>query len=52
MSVGDLGIADGRRVLIVDDVITSGATLSEAARIIREAGTSDVFAMTLCHTEG
>lgn len=52
MSVRDLGVAQGKKVLVIDDVVTSGATLSEAARILREAGVSDVFAMTLSHTEG
>ncbi|MBV9925681.1 MAG: ComF family protein [Acidobacteria bacterium] len=52
MGAGDLGLAAGRKVLVVDDVITSGATLSEAARLLRDAGVSDVYGMTICHTEG
>jgi hypothetical protein len=52
MDAGDLGAATGRRVLIVDDVITSGATLTEAARLLREAGVADVYALTMSHTEG
>lgn len=34
------------RILLVDDVRTSGATLHEAARVIRETG-SDVYTLTL-----
>lgn len=52
MRAGDLGIGVGRSVLLVDDVTTSGATLKEAARLLRGAGAADVYAVTLSHTEG
>lgn len=52
MLAGELGVAAGRVVLLVDDVTTSGATLREGARVLRDAGAADVVAMTMSHTEG
>ena len=37
----------GQRVLLVDDIVTSGATLRECARMLRQAGAKSVTAMTL-----
>ena len=41
-----------RRVLLVDDVVTSGATMNEAARALKEAGASSVSGLAMSHTEG
>ena len=38
---------EGRRVCLVDDVMTTGATLHEAKRILREAGARSVSAAVL-----
>jgi ComF family protein len=36
----------GLHVLLVDDILTTGSTLSECARVLREAGARSVYAVT------
>jgi len=52
MEVERIGLCQGRCVLVVDDVITSGSTMKAAAAHLRSAGASNVIGMALCHTEG
>ena len=37
----------GKRVVLVDDVVTSGSTLSECAALLRQAGAKEVWCLTL-----
>jgi hypothetical protein len=48
----DRNLVDGRGVLLVDDVVTSGSTLRSAARALLAAGATSVVAAALSHTEG
>jgi predicted amidophosphoribosyltransferase len=36
----------GLRVLLIDDVLTTGSTLSECARVLRRAGAASVYGAT------
>ena len=40
----------GRTVIVVDDVMTTGATVSECARVLKRAGAAKVYAATVAHT--
>lgn len=48
--VPDPSKVQGRRVLLIDDILTTGATLEEGAKTLREAGAAQVVAATLCRT--
>ncbi len=40
----------GKRVMLIDDVMTSGATLNVAAKVLKQAGASHVTAMVFART--
>jgi ComF family protein len=37
----------GKKIIIVDDVITTGATVRELAKILKESGAKDIFALSV-----
>jgi predicted amidophosphoribosyltransferase len=43
-------VAD-RKILIVDDIITTGATIKEVARLLLKNGAKEIYAVALAHTE-
>jgi ComF family protein len=49
-TVTDPSEVAGRIVLLIDDVFTTGTTVSECARILRRAGASKVFVATAART--
>ena len=40
----------GRTVIVVDDVMTTGSTVSECARVLKKAGAEKVWAATVART--
>lgn len=46
-SLGNGANVAGKRILLVDDIVTSGATLNECARILKTAGAAEIICVTL-----
>ena len=47
----DPELVAGKRILLIDDIVTTGSTLSECARILRSAGAAKVTCVTLACTK-
>ncbi|MBQ5580942.1 MAG: ComF family protein, partial [Clostridia bacterium] len=37
-----------RKVLIVDDIYTTGSTLDEVARVLKDGGVKEVYGLCIC----
>lgn len=48
--VKDPAEIEGKRILLVDDVFTTGATVNECSKVLRAEGASDVHVLTLGRT--
>ncbi len=46
----DSFVISGKRILLIDDIYTTGSTLRHAAKLLRKAGADYVFALTLARS--
>ena len=46
-AVPRLAAVRNKTIILIDDVSTSGATLSEAARTLKQAGAKKIFALVV-----
>jgi len=44
------GKVKGKNVILLDDVVTSGATMKECAEVLYESGVANVIGLTLART--
>ncbi len=48
-AVGKPELIRGRNIILIDDVTTTGATLTEAKRVLKRSGAKKVIAFTIAH---
>jgi predicted amidophosphoribosyltransferase len=49
-SVNRTGLVAGKRILLLDDVMTTGSTMDECAKELKKAGADMVIAATIART--
>ena len=41
---------EGKRILLIDDVMTTGATVNECARVLKRSGSKEICVITIAYT--
>ena len=49
-AINDTNAVKGRKIVLVDDVETTGSTLRECANVLKKAGAKEIYALTLART--
>ncbi len=42
-------LVEGKNIMLVDDVVTTGATVRECSRVLKKAGVENIYVVTLAH---
>ena len=42
-------LVKGRNIILIDDIATTGATLNEARKILKQVGAGKIIAFTIAH---
>lgn len=48
--ITDKNLVKGKTILVIDDVLTTGATLNECAKVLKKAGANKVIGLTFANT--
>ena len=51
-SVASVALVAGKRVLLLDDVLTTGSTVEECSRALKRAGAAEVLVITVARALG
>ncbi len=41
----------GKNILIIDDIFTTGATVEEISKLLKNKGAKEIYVLTVCHTK-
>lgn len=48
-AINNKSLISGKDIVLVDDVVTTGATVRECSKVLKKAGARDIYVITLAH---